>query len=111
MTQQRKHHSTVSKHSVTRSKQRLGTTKNGINKTARRALQDGLKANQTKGILYSMLTSYVGKTVLYYANAIYIFGNKDILITVLNVETQFDKDLYRYVNCPEFITYKQNRYN
>jgi len=88
----------------------LGATKNGVHKHATRAKQDGLRPNQTKGILHSLLTSYVGTPVVYYANAIYIYGNGGVLITVLNVETQFDKDLYQYTDYPTFLIYKQNRY-
>ena len=105
-----KHRKQMSKHSVTRAKQRLGHTKHGISESANRAFATGLRAKQTKGALHDMLTSYVGKTVVYYANAIYIFGNWDVLITVLDKDTNFDKELYKYVDYPTYMFYKQNRY-
>ena len=105
-----KHRKQMSKHSVTRAKQRLGHTKHGISESANRAFATGLRAKQTKGALHDMLTSYVGKTVVYYANAIYIFGHGDVLITVLDKDTNFDRDLYKYVDYPTYMFYKQNRY-
>ena len=84
---------TVTKHAVTRGNQRLGSTKNGIDALTKRAKQDGLGWYDTTGELRRMLSSRSvhGCTPKYYANAIYVFGKGNILVTVLNIDTSFDK--------------------
>ena len=108
----KKKYRTVTKHAVTRGNQRLGSTKNGIDALTKRAKQDGLGWHDTTGELRRMLSSRSvhGCTPKYYANAIYIFGKGDVLVTVLNIDTSFDKDLYKYTTYPVFVIYKQNRY-
>lgn len=103
---------TVTKHAVTRGNQRLGSTKNGIDALTKRAKQDGLGWYDTTGELRRMLSSRSvhGCTPKYYANAIYVFGKGNILVTVLNIDTSFDKELYKYTTYPVFVIYKQNRY-
>ena len=100
----------ITKHSATRAKQRLGHTKNGVAEMSKRAFATGLRASQTHGALHAMLSSYSGRTIVYYANAIYIFGYGDVLVTVLDKGTSFDKELYLYVDYPTYMFYKQNRY-
>lgn len=102
----------VTKHAVMRGNQRLGVNRTGLDLLARRARQDGLGWADTTGELRNMLSSRSahGCSTKYYANAIYIFGKGDVLVTVLNIDTSFDKDLYKYTTYPVFVTYKQNRY-
>ena len=102
----------VTKHAVTRGTQRLGTTKHGICTSASRARRDGLSWENTTGELHEMLSSRSahGCITRYYANAIYVFGKGDVLVTVLNIDTSFDKELYKYTTYPVFVVYKQNRY-
>ncbi len=103
---------TVTKHAVTRGNQRLGSTKNGIDALTKRAKQDGLGWNDTTAELPRTLSSRSvhGCTNKYYVNAIYVFGKGNILVTVLNIDTSFDKELYKYTTYPVFVIYKQNRY-
>ena len=103
---------TVTKHAIMRGNQRLGVNKTGLDLLARRARQDGLGWADTTGELRTMLSSRSAHGCLtkYYANAIYIFGKGDILVTVLDIDTSFDKELYKYTTYPVFVIYKQNRY-
>ena len=105
-----KYYKPISNHSKARSKQRLGHSEKELSKIAKRVRQDGLQAVQVKGELYDALTKQVGSSIVYYANAIYIFGYAGVLVTVLNKNLQFDKELYKYTSYPVFYTYKTNRY-
>ena len=63
--------------------------------------------------MYHALRSRLGRgacAVVYYANAIYVFGARNVLITVLDKNLNYDKELYKYVKYPVFIQYKQDRY-
>ena len=105
-----KKYKAISKHSVTRGKQRLGNTKNGISLAAKRARKDGLEAHLVKGALHDEMVKHAGNLIIYYANAIYIFGKTDALITVLNKGTLFDKELYKYTSYGTFVSYTYARY-
>ena len=108
-----KKHAIVSKHSVQRGKQRRGLNPGGFNTNVQRALNFGLQYNKTSGELYHALRSRLGRgacAVVYYANAIYVFGARNVLITVLDKNLNYDKELYKYVKYPVFIQYKQDRY-
>jgi len=102
----------LTKHAVMRGNQRLGVNANGLSAMAERARRDGLGWQDTAGELRTMLSSRSihGCTAKYYANAVYVFGKGYVLVTVLNIGTSFDKDLYKYTTYPVFVTYKQNRY-
>lgn len=109
----RKKHAIVSKHSVQRGKQRRGLNPGGFNTNVQRALNFGLQYSKTSGELYHALRSRLGRgacAVVYYANAIYVFGARNVLITVLDKNLNYDKELYKYVKYPVFIQYKQDRY-
>lgn len=99
----------VSHHSMRRGKQRAGLSKTETKKMASRAFADGIDFNWTTGKLYEELSGHYGN-IRYYANQIYIFGKRGILVTVLNIDPQYERDLIDYVTYPVFVWYKNNRY-
>lgn len=104
-----KNNKQTTKHSATRGKERLGLSKTETKKMANRAFTDGIDFNWTHGELYDMLSSHVG-VIRYYANGIYIFRANGRLITVLNIDPKYEKNLLDYVSYPVFVWYKHNRY-
>jgi len=104
-----KNNKQTTKHSATRGKERLGLSKTETKKMANRAFTDGIDFNWTHGELYDMLSSHVG-VIRYYANGIYIFRANGRLITVLNIDPKYEKNLLDYVSYPVFVWYKYNRY-
>ena len=102
----------ITKHSTSRAKQRLGGSKNSIGILAKRAREDGLTEKDVYGDLLHELLSHARpiRKIYYYANAFYIFSTDGALITVMNKNSLFDKELYKYTTYPIFIKYTQNRY-
>lgn len=99
----------TSNHSLRRSKQRAGASRNQAKIQAHRAFCYGLLLNQTTGELYDLMKTYVG-VVRYYANAFYIFSGNDILITMFPVDPKFEENLFEYTDYNSFVTYINNRY-
>ena len=109
----KRRYATVTRHSISRGKQRLGSTDYQLRKNTQRAKALGLRYDQTFGKLRTALQSRMTPRtteVVYYANAVYVFGRGDVLLTVLDKDFQYDKELYKYVNYPTYIKYKNDRY-
>ena len=99
----------VSNHSARRGKQRAGLSKTETKMMAARAFANGIDSNWTHGELYNQLSCHYGNIKLY-ANHIYVFGAGGTLITVMNIDPIYEKELYKYVNYPTFVWYKTNRW-
>ena len=104
------HKKNVTNHSIKRSRQRTGVTKNQVPVMAKRAREEGLWEECTYGELRSLLRRFKrpNNNVRFYANAIYIF-KKLLLITVIDADPKFEQNLIDYVPIPVYLWYKQNR--
>ena len=100
----------VSKHSMRRGKQRLGASKTTTKKLAARAFGDGISLSWVHGDLLEVMKRFHGCNIRYYANAIYLFGSNGKLITVMNIDPEYEKNLLDYVDYPTFVWYKTNRF-
>lgn len=99
----------TSNHSMRRGKQRAGLSRNETKKMAIRAMNDGIDPAWTHGALYDELSTHYG-TIRYYANNVYVFGGNGKLVTIMNIDPQYEKDLIQYVSYPVYVWYKNNRY-
>lgn len=87
----------VSKHAEMRMKQRNGLSKKSCERIAQKALEKGIRHEQTKGRLNKWITS------LYFnnkkANNIRLYGDKayifcgEVLVTVLQIPNNLRKDM------------------
>lgn len=104
------HKKNLTNHSVKRARQRTGITKNQLHDIALRAKTDGLHEGNTRGELFDLIKrlEHRDNYVRFYANALYIF-KKHVLITVIDADPKYEKNLLQYVSIPTFIWYKQNR--
>ena len=96
-------------HSMRRGNQRLGLSKNETKKMASRALQYGLDKKDTKGKLLDEMNTCSGH-IKYYAGGIYIFNDRNVLITVVKVDPSIEPNLIDYVSYPTFVRYKKNKH-
>lgn len=85
----------VSKHSVERTKNRLGLSKKISTKNAEKALEQGLTHKELSGSLKRYVDSLylshgAGNNIRIYNRYVYIFEGK-FLITILNLPTKYYK--------------------
>ena len=101
----------ITNHSIRRARQRTGITSNQLVKISNRAKVDGLSRDNTKGELYSLLSRFQRKNSVakFYANVIYVFIG-DSLITVMNVDPSYEKNLLDYVTVPVYVNYLKSRF-
>ena len=79
----------LTKHAISRMKQRCGITKANASKIARRAYRTGITHGETSGELHRFLDSIYlsqkkGSNMRIFGNAVYVF-KKDVLITVIRI--------------------------
>lgn len=106
----RNHKRNVTNHSVRRSRERTGVTKNQLPAMATRARSEGIRLESTRGELREIMSkkSRGDYYICFYANAFYVF-KKYLLITVIDADPKFEKNLDEYVTLPAFLWYKQRR--
>lgn len=100
----------VTKHARRRGKQRNGFTKGTVEKMSSRAWVDGLSRDLITGELREVLDRFHGKFVRYYINTVYIFNSNGTLITMMNIDPKYEKNLLDYVDYCTFVKYKTNRF-
>ncbi len=79
----------LTKHAISRMKERCGITKANAPKIARRAYATGISHSNTTGNLHKFLDSIYlsqkkGTNMRIYGNAVYVF-KRDVLITVISI--------------------------
>lgn len=79
----------LTKHAISRMKERCGITKANAPKIARRAYATGISHSSTTGNLHRFLDSIYlsqkkGTNMRIYGNAVYVF-KRDVLITVISI--------------------------
>ena len=79
----------LTKHAVSRMKERCGVTKANAPKVARRAYRTGITHANTRGELHRYLDSIYlsqkkGTNMRVFGNAVYVF-KRDVLITVIRI--------------------------
>ena len=99
----------VTSHAARRGKQRIGAGKNQTKILANRAYHNGIDFGWTHGALRDFMSPYVGIKRLY-ANAVYIFRKNETLVTILNIDPSYEKNLLEYVDYPTYVWYITNRY-
>ena len=87
----------LTKHSISRLKERCGVTKKNAPKVARRAYTKGIKHSQTTGNLHRYLdTLYLsqrnGTNMRIYGDSVFVF-REDTLITVINLPNNLLKEI------------------
>lgn len=87
----------LTKHSITRLKQRCGVSKRNAPTVAKRAFRKGITHAETHGNLHRFLDSIYlsqkkGTNMRIYGNAIFVF-KEDVLITVINIPTNLMEDV------------------
>lgn len=97
----------TTKHSHKRGKQRAGLSKHETDKMAQRALSDGISYDETFGELHDVMSRFHGN-IKFYANSIFVFEN-NYLITMMNIDPKFEKNLLDYVYYPVCVKYIVNR--
>lgn len=100
----------VTKHARRRSKQRNGFTKGTVEKMSSRAWANGLPRDVIDGELREVLDRFHGKFVRYYVNTVYIFNSNGTLITMMDIDPKYEKNLLDYVDYRTFVKYKTNRF-
>lgn len=100
----------VTKHARRRSKQRNGFTKGTVEKMSSRAWANGLPRDVIGGELREVLDRFRGKFVRYYINTVYIFNSNGTLITMMDIDPKYEKNLLDYVDYRTFVKYKTNRF-
>ena len=114
LNQVERKHLKVTKHAKRRSRQRSGITKGQIDKIAARAFTEGITHKQARGDLSKWMDAEFLKyrtanECRLYANHLYIFHN-ETLITVLDADLKYEKDLEQYVDSfSTFLKYQRNR--
>lgn len=79
----------LTKHAISRMKERCGISKTNAPKIARRAYAKGITHSQTTGNIHKFLDSIYlsqkkGTNMRVYGNAVYVF-KRDVLITVISI--------------------------
>lgn len=79
----------LTKHAISRMKERCGISKTNAPKIARRAYAKGITHSQTTGNIHKFLDSIYlsqkkGTNMRIYGNAVYVF-KRDVLITVISI--------------------------
>lgn len=87
----------LTKHAISRMKERCGITKANAPKIARRAYATGISHSSTTGNLHRFLDSIYlsqkkGTNMKIYGNAVYVF-KKDVLITVISIPSNLMEDV------------------
>lgn len=100
----------VTNHAKRRGKQRNGFAKGTVEKMSSRAWVDGLPRELITGELREVLDRFHGKFVRYYVNTVYIFSSNGTLITMMNIDPKYEKNLLDYVDYCTFVKYKTNRF-
>lgn len=87
----------VSNHAKMRMKQRCGLSSKSCERIAKKAFEEGVHHNQTKGLLNKWVTSLYFKNQK--ANNIRLYGDKayifcdDVLVTVIQIPSDLTKDM------------------
>lgn len=89
---------TVTKHGDERVRKRIGVSKNASERQFKLALERGIRHGETKGKLNKWITSQAlktqrAKTCIVYNNHLFITDNAEVLITVIKVPQNLNKDL------------------
>ena len=100
-------------HAKRRMHDRIGISKGSAKKYATRVLREGIKHENTKGRLrewmdYEYLKYRTANNMRYYAGKLYIFRG-EMLITVLNADSDMEKELSKLVDKSEYDRYKSQR--
>lgn len=87
----------LTKHAISRMKERCGITKANAPKIARRAYATGISHSSTTGNLHKFLDSIYlsqkkGTNMRVYGNAVYVF-KRDVLITVISIPNDLMTEL------------------
>lgn len=89
----------LTKHAISRMKERCGISKTNASKIARRAYAKGITHSQTTGNIHKFLDSIYlsqkkGTDMRIYGDAVYVFNKRnDILITVIKVPADLMDEL------------------
>ena len=91
----------LTNHSIRRMRERIGVTKGAAKKHTKKVLENGIQHKDTIGELHSwmdreFLRYGTANNMRYYAGNLYIFSDL-LLITVLKVKPEIEKNLSEYV--------------
>lgn len=92
----------VTEHAKKRLKERNGLNNKSIDRMAEKALNEGIRHNQTKGRLNKYLTALFFKNtnasnIRLYGDKAYLFTKDDRLITVLQIPHSLTKDIKKMI--------------
>lgn len=94
----------VSKHGTKRIRQRCGIPKKATSRLTERAFQEGKDRTSVHGRLRRWIDNTVdlddGKFVRLYRGKVYVFGERNVFITILNVPGNLQKQLNMQTKTP-----------
>ncbi len=103
----------LSKHSISRMKERSGISSNSSEKMAKRAFNNGIRPKQTSGLLKQWIMNRrldKSTTLCIYAGMAYIFKDNTLVTTIL-IPEEINNNIEQYVDEDAWIKYEKYRKN